>query len=363
MIERTTQPLATRSALRRWTSPRSSNSSLGRVLHDREPVVAHRADPRTVLVDEVAAQRGERFLQMRSAGTGAGSQAASSQARLVTTEIDVGPHPQVALPPAEVDEVFHNRPTRCAARVDHHDPIDRGVVRVVLLAEHARRRHARRRGRRRSTAADHRRSGLCRALQWWRCRQRSAPRPRGWQRKAGGRPRPRAAGSPRTAGEGGAHGWTNYACRNGLVNSGCQQAERVWILGHEIAGHLRCDHDHRRDISRAQQGGSWRGRLSRWAERASCSPVANGATSRAVHESSSGGPAWRVGFSPAQHFREGRNAMSCAMFSAVSAVPNDDGRRAGFRQPDDASARWTSGWRPPLTVGHRPGPAHREGSA
>jgi hypothetical protein len=59
--------------------------------------------------------------------------------------------------------------------------------------------------------------------------------------------------------------------------------------------------------------------------------------------------------------------MAYAMSCAVSAVPNDDGRRAGFRQPDDASARWTSGWRPPLTVGHpvghRPGPAHREGSA
>jgi hypothetical protein len=51
--------------------------------------------------------------------------------------------------------------------------------------------------------------------------------------------------------------------------------------------------------------------------------------------------------------------MSYAMF----AVPNDYGRRAGFGQPDDASARWTSGWRPPLTKGPRPGPAHREGSA
>jgi hypothetical protein len=91
------------------------------------------------------------------------------------------------------------------------------------------------------------------------------------------------------------------------------------------------------------------------------------ATSRAVHESSSGGPAWRVEFSLAQHFREGLNTMSCAMFYAmfyaVSAVPNDDGRRAGFRQPDDASARWTSGWRPPLTMGHRPAPDRREGSA
>jgi len=50
--------------------------------------------------------------------------------------------------------------------------------------------------------------------------------------------------------------------------------------------------------------------------------------------------------------------MSYAMF----AVPNDYGRRAGFGQPDDASARWTSGWRPPLTVGHRPAPGRREGS-
>jgi hypothetical protein len=44
--------------------------------------------------------------------------------------------------------------------------------------------------------------------------------------------------------------------------------------------------------------------------------------------------------------------MSYAMFYAVSAVPNDYGRWAGLRQPDD-------GW----AVGHRLGPVHREGSA
>ena len=54
--------------------------------------------------------------------------------------------------------------------------------------------------------------------------------------------------------------------------------------------------------------------------------------------------------------------MSYAMSYAMSAVPDDYGQCAGFRQPDDGSARWTGG-RPPLAVGHRPGPAHREGSA
>jgi hypothetical protein len=54
--------------------------------------------------------------------------------------------------------------------------------------------------------------------------------------------------------------------------------------------------------------------------------------------------------------------MSYAMSYAVSAVPNGYGRRAELRQPDDGSARWTRG-RPRLTVGHRPGPANREGSA
>jgi hypothetical protein len=53
--------------------------------------------------------------------------------------------------------------------------------------------------------------------------------------------------------------------------------------------------------------------------------------------------------------------MSCAMFYAVSAVRNDDGQCAGFRQPDDGSARWTGG-RPRLTVGHRPEAVQREGS-
>ena len=50
------------------------------------------------------------------------------------------------------------------------------------------------------------------------------------------------------------------------------------------------------------------------------------------------------------------------MSYAMSAVPNDHGQCTGFRQPDDGSARWTGG-RPLLAVGHRPGPAHREGSA
>jgi hypothetical protein len=73
--------------------------------------------------------------------------------------------------------------------------------------------------------------------------------------------------------------------------------------------------------------------------------------------SSSRRRAWRVGFAAVQDAREGLHSMSYAM----SAVPNDDGQCAGFRQPDDGAARWTGG-RPRLTVGHRPGPAHREGS-
>ena len=55
-------------------------------------------------------------------------------------------------------------------------------------------------------------------------------------------------------------------------------------------------------------------------------------------------------------------AVSYAMSCALSAVFNDCGQRAGFGQPDDGSAGWTSG-RPPLTMRHRAGPARREGSA
>ena len=50
------------------------------------------------------------------------------------------------------------------------------------------------------------------------------------------------------------------------------------------------------------------------------------------------------------------------MSYAMSAVFNDYGQRAGFRQPDDGSAGWPSG-RPPLTMRHRAGPARWEGSA
>ena len=53
--------------------------------------------------------------------------------------------------------------------------------------------------------------------------------------------------------------------------------------------------------------------------------------------------------------------MSFAM-SAMSAVFNDYGAHAGFRQPAVGSAGWTSG-RPPPTMRHRAGPARREGSA
>ena len=53
--------------------------------------------------------------------------------------------------------------------------------------------------------------------------------------------------------DGGAHGWTDYATRTVWVNSDCDEAERVRILAHETAGHIRCDHEHRRDISRGQR--------------------------------------------------------------------------------------------------------------
>ena len=49
------------------------------------------------------------------------------------------------------------------------------------------------------------------------------------------------------------HGWTDYATRTVWVNSDCDEAERVRILAHETAGHIRCDHEHRRDISTAQR--------------------------------------------------------------------------------------------------------------
>ena len=58
---------------------------------------------------------------------------------------------------------------------------------------------------------------------------------------------------PARSEDGGAHGWTNYATRTVWVNSDCDEAERVRILAHETAGHIRCDHEHRRDISRGQR--------------------------------------------------------------------------------------------------------------
>ena len=51
--------------------------------------------------------------------------------------------------------------------------------------------------------------------------------------------------------DGGAHGWTNYATRVVWVNSECDEAERIRILAHETAGHIRCDHGHRK-VSRSQ---------------------------------------------------------------------------------------------------------------
>ena len=58
---------------------------------------------------------------------------------------------------------------------------------------------------------------------------------------------------PARSEDGGAHGWTNYATRTVWVNSDCDEAERVRILAHETAGHIRCDHEHRGDISRGQR--------------------------------------------------------------------------------------------------------------
>jgi hypothetical protein len=58
---------------------------------------------------------------------------------------------------------------------------------------------------------------------------------------------------PARSEDGGAHGWTDYATRTVWVNSDCDEAERVRILAHETAGHIRCDHEHRRDISRGQR--------------------------------------------------------------------------------------------------------------
>ena len=50
---------------------------------------------------------------------------------------------------------------------------------------------------------------------------------------------------PARSEDGGAHGWTDYATRTVWVNSDCDEAERVRILAHETAGHIRCDHEHR----------------------------------------------------------------------------------------------------------------------
>ena len=58
---------------------------------------------------------------------------------------------------------------------------------------------------------------------------------------------------PARSEDGGAHGWTDYATRTVWVNSDCDEAERVRILAHETAGHIRCDHEHRRHISRGQR--------------------------------------------------------------------------------------------------------------
>jgi hypothetical protein len=50
------------------------------------------------------------------------------------------------------------------------------------------------------------------------------------------------------------------------------------------------------------------------------------------------------------------------MSYVMSAVLNDYGVHAGFRQRAVGSAGWTGGRRP-LTMRHRAGPVRREGSA
>ena len=55
---------------------------------------------------------------------------------------------------------------------------------------------------------------------------------------------------PSIEADGTSHGWTDYRRRIVWVNASCDEAERIRILGHELA-HIRCDHQNR-EISRAQ---------------------------------------------------------------------------------------------------------------
>jgi len=55
---------------------------------------------------------------------------------------------------------------------------------------------------------------------------------------------------PSIEADGTSHGWTDYLRRIVWVNASCDEAERIRILGHELA-HIRCDHQNR-EITRAQ---------------------------------------------------------------------------------------------------------------
>jgi N-terminal domain of anti-restriction factor ArdC len=93
------------------------------------------------------------------------------------------------------------------------------------------------------------------------------PEQRGWISQAGNGPdglwsslvaTTTAAGftmdvRPAVSADGGAHGRTNYETRVVWVNSECDEAERIRILAHETCGHIRCDHERRRDVSRQQR--------------------------------------------------------------------------------------------------------------
>ena len=73
---------------------------------------------------------------------------------------------------------------------------------------------------------------------------------------------------PARSEDGGAHGWSNYAPRRVWANSARDEAERVRILAHETAAHIRCDQNTTATSPAGAAGDRGRQRRLRGARRA-----------------------------------------------------------------------------------------------
>jgi hypothetical protein len=58
---------------------------------------------------------------------------------------------------------------------------------------------------------------------------------------------------PSVAADSGARGWTDYQRRIVWVNNSAPPAEQCRVLAHETLGHIRCEHETRRDVGRERR--------------------------------------------------------------------------------------------------------------